>query len=262
MQNGYFLERLADQLTSRYGERWVHVSKVCLFVTPLLGLAGYVALKLILPRPYYSRLVREDQPIEYLTALAYLAAFVIALSIAIRFFRRRQRVYGALYLFLSLFLLVVFLEEISWGQRIFSYASPEYFERANRQGETNIHNTVNYGLLVVVYTLITAYGAFAFLVLRRGAPARLGNTIDLLVPGWFLFFYFFIPLLSEVYFHYPDPWVAVFGEGARYGKGTTGPHFISTRDEEFVELNLGLAFLLFVAVNSWRQVLGRFDNRR
>ncbi len=33
----------------------------------------------------------------------------------------------------------IFLEEISWGQRIFGFATPEVFSK-NSQGETNLHN--------------------------------------------------------------------------------------------------------------------------
>lgn len=34
----------------------------------------------------------------------------------------------------------VAMEEISWGQQVFSWSSPEYFEANNLQGETNLHN--------------------------------------------------------------------------------------------------------------------------
>ena len=46
------------------------------------------------------------------------------------------------YLFLALAFLFFFAfgEEISWGQQIFHWRTPEYFEEHNVQDETNIHN--------------------------------------------------------------------------------------------------------------------------
>ncbi len=38
--------------------------------------------------------------------------------------------------------LLVAGEEISWGQRLFGWSSPDYFLRENRQAETNLHNLV------------------------------------------------------------------------------------------------------------------------
>jgi hypothetical protein len=43
-------------------------------------------------------------------------------------------------LLLSLFFLVCFMEEISWGQRIFDIETPAAMKKVNRQGEINIHN--------------------------------------------------------------------------------------------------------------------------
>ena len=48
--------------------------------------------------------------------------------------------------FVFLYLLGVlyyFFEEISWGQHIFGWQSPEFFLEINTQNETNIHNTLS-----------------------------------------------------------------------------------------------------------------------
>jgi hypothetical protein len=44
------------------------------------------------------------------------------------------------YLLLSLFFLLAFLEEISWGQRILGIETPDLIAKVNRQNEINIHN--------------------------------------------------------------------------------------------------------------------------
>jgi len=45
--------------------------------------------------------------------------------------------------FLGLFCLGFFLEEISWGQRIFGWETPGWMSKINIQNETNIHNICN-----------------------------------------------------------------------------------------------------------------------
>ena len=93
------------------------------------------------------RLTREDGIVEMLGALMFLAASVAFLVTYYRsaesagespagITRRRNLVY----LLLGLLFMFGFLEEISWGQRLLNFGSPEVFAEANRQGETNIHN--------------------------------------------------------------------------------------------------------------------------
>jgi len=44
------------------------------------------------------------------------------------------------FLLLGILLLVAFLEEISWGQRIFSINTPDFIQEVNMQNEINLHN--------------------------------------------------------------------------------------------------------------------------
>ena len=36
----------------------------------------------------------------------------------------------------------VIMEEISWGQRIIGFSTPEFFKLHNLQGEANLHNLI------------------------------------------------------------------------------------------------------------------------
>lgn len=87
----------------------------------------------------YYRLVQEDGTLEWMTFWAFFLAGVGFILSA----RAQQRA-GAgmpwLTLGLALFCLVVAMEEISWGQRIFGYRPPEYFLEKNFQQEFNVHN--------------------------------------------------------------------------------------------------------------------------
>ena len=90
-----------------------------------------------------ARLVREDGPIESLTALFFglagLGFFVVlARSTFLREKRGRWR-----YLFTLAWagaLLFAMAEEISWGQRILGFETPQALKDANFQDEFTLHN--------------------------------------------------------------------------------------------------------------------------
>jgi len=101
----------------------------------------------------------EDGPVETLQAAIYLAcsaAFLLA--------SRKSR--GAARFVQLALVVLTFLaagEEISWGQRIFGFATPSLWARLNVQNETNIHNLVG---IVEVYRMVgTAVSAMLFIVL-------------------------------------------------------------------------------------------------
>ena len=82
-------------------------------------------------------LSREDYYVENLTAVWFLLAgfllFVTAL-VERSFFRRCVYILGGI--------VMVFVagEEISWGQRIFGFATPDFLMHLNAQREFNVHN--------------------------------------------------------------------------------------------------------------------------
>ncbi len=77
----------------------------------------------------------EDLFGEWLQFWCFVATLVLSLKLA--FTRGTYRAFFAL---LALGSLYVALEEISWGQRVLGFSSPEFFKANNLQGETNLHN--------------------------------------------------------------------------------------------------------------------------
>jgi hypothetical protein len=100
-----------------------------------------------MPPPEAAVLLREDGPIEQATMAFFLLASVTLLlgwklrgaDLAPRDPREGRRV--AL-LILALLMFVCAGEEISWGQRIFGWDTPEKWSAMNAQVETNLHNLV------------------------------------------------------------------------------------------------------------------------
>ena len=93
-------------------------------------------------------LTDEDGVIETLGAIMYLISSVGFGLAYFRSSRSQDHHMGQIgpvrknifYLLLSLFFLLGFLEEISWGQRIFGIETPAVIAKINRQKEINIHN--------------------------------------------------------------------------------------------------------------------------
>jgi hypothetical protein len=86
-------------------------------------------------------ILSEDSIVEDITAVALFAAATLGVFLALRARRagRPARVWG-FYALVAAAVFVIGMEEISWGQWIFFWNSPETFKEINSQGETNLHN--------------------------------------------------------------------------------------------------------------------------
>ncbi len=86
----------------------------------------------------------KERLFEDLGALLFLASSVVAfMALAVArqrpsgAFSRRRR---ACYWLLGIFFFVAFGEELSWGQQVMRFSTPESISSINRQGELNLHN--------------------------------------------------------------------------------------------------------------------------
>jgi hypothetical protein len=80
-----------------------------------------------------ANLGREDRFFEWLTALCFL-------SVSIIFLLLYARVRNIIFLILTAVFFFGFGEEISWGQRLLGFGTPESLQVRNVQNEFNIHN--------------------------------------------------------------------------------------------------------------------------
>lgn len=109
----------------------------------IIGLSYFFLL--VLDPGTAKKIAVEDGPIENLGAVfSLIAACIFLLCYFSKEERNRFFGYSATrnVWFLGLFALmfVSFGEEISWGQRIFGWSTPDRFQDINAQGETNFHN--------------------------------------------------------------------------------------------------------------------------
>ena len=90
---------------------------------------------------FFFNFWNENGFIENLSSLFLFLAIIFLLKARNLY---RENKFINIFLIIKILALVYFLgEEISWGQHIFKWTSPEFFKNANIQGETNIHNISN-----------------------------------------------------------------------------------------------------------------------
>lgn len=102
-----------------------------------------------------TRLTHEDGVFENVEAINYFATCLLLLYVVVA-----ERVTNIWLVGLSLLFFVAGGEEISWGQRIFSVATPESLRAINVQGETNLHNIEGVNGSVRAFSLLALWGIF------------------------------------------------------------------------------------------------------
>jgi hypothetical protein len=219
---------------------------------PLLCVVLMVIGKLLTPR-LYRYLIAEDTVVEYATFATFLLAALVAVRLAIDFRGQHETVFFLSYSLLAAGLFIIAMEEISWGQRIFSIETPSFLESRNYKGETNFHNLGGFPVHNA-FIVVGLYGAFARLLVPGRVKRRQPMLVDLFTPPYALFLYFFLP--CALYIHYEYLYyrylVPLDLEWNEFYSGTYAAAFATGKDQEPIELLLSLGFLLFVVVNRYR----------
>jgi hypothetical protein len=117
------------------------LSKIWWLWLPLLVVPVQFALEFSFDAAMLARLHSEWGPHETLQTVTLLVALVFAARAALRL-RGQGRLWLAAWMgFAALCIVYVGGEEISWGQHLFGWATPENWAAVNDQQETNLHNT-------------------------------------------------------------------------------------------------------------------------
>jgi hypothetical protein len=164
---------------------------VYLFPLWLIGISAWVSL---LPFDAFISFTIEDGPVENAQVLILLSTALVTGKEAISSPHVRHRL---LFYALTIALLLVALEEISWGQRLLGFETPESIKAINVQNETNIHNIgILNQLQMVGYITISSLGVISgfrkpkTLWMAPTSAARL-----LLIPAIFYMYFFISPNL-------------------------------------------------------------------
>ncbi len=202
---------------------------IAVFVFPFMLLAVVVAS--CQPQcGLYWVLRSQEGPFEHVQAAMYLGAFALSAASTLRAFASRDRLAAWLFTLFSFGAFFVFAEELSWGQTLLGFETPEFLKLHNQQGETTLHN-LNWiearRLHHWAFMLIGLYGSVAWLA-RPWVPKQL----LILLPPWFLSLYFL-------------PAALWYGGGALWATvGIYGSH------QETAELLLATGVMLMAVVSS------------
>lgn len=156
----------------------------------------------------YYALVREDSLLEWLQFGSYVTAAMLAAAAVVRLARSGRRLSALPFAAFALCALVAGGEEISWGQRVFGFDTPEGLESLNNQEELNMHDVVEVqGKVNLALALASLYALVAPWVTRR----RL-----LVVPPLALGTAFFVMLAytaaRAAFFPHPEHALAKYSE--------------------------------------------------
>lgn len=156
------------------------MKKILNIVSYILIVAGVLAASsFYFAEDFYHKMVAEDGPFEDITAIVLLLMSVLFF---IRFFKNKKT--KNIYWLLLCLLIAIgsffgFGEEISWGQRIFSVQSNDFFMQNNLQGETNLHNLevggVKLNKLIFSQGLVIIFGFYfvaALILYRKWGPFK------------------------------------------------------------------------------------------
>lgn len=144
----------------------------------------------------------EDLVGEWAQTYSFLIAAILAVIVALR-----PTHYRWFFALLALACSYVFLEEISWGQRIFGFDTPEFLKSRNLQGEANVHNlftgphkTLLKDLISIAVSLaLVGYGLLYPLLKKRGWRLALWfDRIGIAAPPLILWPFFTLAAFFEL----------------------------------------------------------------
>jgi hypothetical protein len=150
-----------------------------------IGLAVVLALLGTLAPGFYEAWMNDEQGVVELGQwLALLAAIVLAARLLVRSeVRRRPALLGWVAL-AGLACFYVAGEEVSWGQHLLQWNTPEYWRAVNDQQETNLHNTSSWfdQKPRTLLELGVILGGLLAPLLRKLRPGLFRGLVDLLAP--------------------------------------------------------------------------------
>jgi hypothetical protein len=199
---------------------------------PTALVCGGAVVAAALGEDAYHVYTGEDGICEMLQVAFFAFALVEAIRAWHRLARAGRRIDAALYVVAVAGLVFLIGEEVSWGQRVFGWGTPEELAAINKQGETNLHNLAGAHESVGWFLLLIGFwGSLLRPLLERLIPADTRRLLEPYVAGARLFPYFFPMFVWRLYRNFfPLP-----------GKFT----YAIVQVNEVLELVMAIGFWLF-----------------
>jgi hypothetical protein len=227
------LTQLFEESKNQWGLSQRTVQSI--FWLPIISTVLILLLRLY--KPAFRFLLEEDGVFEWVSFVFFALTGIFSLMLASRLRKLKHPWQALLFLLFGLAMLFAAGEEITWGQRIFNWETPEAVQEINNQDETNLHNIE--GVLDTLNLIMLAmglYGVFASFVSRRLKPERWWFKANYLyVPPDFLISAFIFITLFRLFrlFVVPDG------------------NFTVNRMAEWFEFLLSYGLAVFTWLNLW-----------
>ena len=170
------------------------------FLLPLLVWPLFLVYRFVVEQrgdvKVYLRRITEGSLVEWLTFIfLWFSAWLLWQTVS-DWGMFKERLAGRA---LAALLFIAAMEEMSWGQMIFNWGTPELLDSLNRQQETNMHNLAvfhdyTWTAFAVVFTLLAALSAINYWVSSRYSWGR-SRLAELVLPANCAFSYFAIAAL-------------------------------------------------------------------
>lgn len=184
----WFRRELRDDASQRWGvqggaaEFW--------FVAPAVG--AVICAAAALERGLFDFLVTEDSILEWAQVVGFLGGFVGGAALTVRAFRGGRSRVALAYAVFAAACFFVFGEELSWGQRLFGFGTPESLQELNNQDEVTLHNVVEVRVLMKFFLIFLglAGAVLPWLFRLRGSrwaafmPPLFATSTFLLIFGY------------------------------------------------------------------------------
>jgi hypothetical protein len=235
------------EVFARDAEAWGLTPRQGLIIA-LFPVAATLAFLAAVPFPrLFLWVIDEDSLLETLQFLLILATTILSARISQWLLRTRRLGLGMLYVLLTLATFFIAGEEISWGQRIFGWQTPEPLKQINAQQEISVHNIYGFHQLFIYAVMLGGlYGAVVPLVRSLFSARRPRSTLSyLLIPPLCLVPSFFMPFGYRLY-------RLLFLPNLSHSRGYAV--FVITEFNELTELCLYFALVVFAWLNLRRFV--------
>jgi len=225
------------------------IGSILLILFVIVGIA--IMYYAVFDVEHYEFIMQEDYLVEYGSALFWLlAAAIFLIRSLILLFKNPNKYQLVINLALMIFFIICAGEEISWGQRIFHFATPEFFKLINVQDETTLHNIGSISIFSNGFFLVSLlfFLYIPFIVKRNSSVKNVLYFLHFPIPTRFVTYVFIASLCVWIFL------------GLRFG--TLGFHpfsfypenYYSQMDDEFFELFAAYSYFCFSLLNNTKQV--------
>jgi H+/gluconate symporter-like permease len=157
------------------------LTHILLCILPIISLLIFFLLARY-RNPIYQLIGMEDGILEWLQFVLFLFSSLLALLISYKL-SKSNKVISFIYLILTLGLMFIALEEISWGQRIFNWETTQKFQEIG-----------------LIYLAICAYATLGWILLKINFKKVVKQFLEYFIIPSFLILYFLPLSINALHF--------------------------------------------------------------